>query len=269
MWRNRREWQAHQAAFQRITRAHSPSTFCLNDWAEANASGLTALPLEQAAEITVWAAGTHQKRLVEVMLRGNPRLHLTPNAAGDFPLHAAALCQSYDLFCWLHANSPQEAWQSTNPKGHEPIESLIRSPDLGPQSPWKRRWGQGNLAGIIHHVGVQTPALLRRPFSDGNTALHAAASLRHPRRVCEQLVAQGMKWNTPNDQGKTAGIVLAENAAFADYIKHPKRARYRRFYEEAVEAANVPLEGGWQRPKSAGTDEPGLMDRVRRAFKMR
>lgn len=244
----RANWLAEREFFTAHTGQANASWNCLAPWVRQNEEELLALPQATRSSLAVWAAGTFQDSLVDVLLSNDPKLALLADEHGDLPLHAAAASQSALLFPRLLTNAHGGALHALNGEGKTPIQVLIVARDRSESDRWPVRFGQGKHTHCLRSVAEWAPELLTRSFHDGSTALHLAAALSQPVSACKIIVAAGGAWNQPNAEGLTPAQVLEANERFRPNpaSKNPERRREARFREAAL------LEGQVARPVQRG-----------------
>lgn len=237
----RTHWLAEREFFRAETRSDYPTWNCLRDWAERHKEALLDLPHVDQVELAVWAAGTFQDALLDVFLDADVDFHLVRDSGGDLPLHAAAACQSILLFPRL-MDCSWTACHTLNAAGQTPIQVLVLARDAEEDTQWPVRFGQGKHTHCLRSVAAHDRSLLTRPFPDGNTALHLAASLAQPMSACKIIVEAGGAWNQPNREGVTPAQVLESNPLFTPdpTSKNPERRREARYREAAMEQGRVP-----------------------------
>ena len=110
----RAHWLTEREFFKAHTGHSNASWNCLAIWVKQNELELVRLPQATRSALAVWAAGTYQDSLVDVLLSHDPVLVRLADEHGDLPLHAAAASQSLALFTGLFEDSPRSAQTALN-----------------------------------------------------------------------------------------------------------------------------------------------------------
>lgn len=233
----RTHWLAEREFFQAQTGHANASWDCLAPWVGQHEQELVGLPQANRSTLAIWAAGTFQDSLVDVLLENDRSLALLADEHGDMPLHAAAASQSLTLFPKLFEDNPRAARTTLNQDGYTPLQVLLSARDAGPEARWPVRFGQGKHTQCLRWIQEHHPKLLNQAFPDGSTALHLTAALQRPMGPSKIVLQQDTDWQRPDAQGMTPAQVLAANTAFQPnpFSKSAERRREARWREEILD----------------------------------